>query len=128
VFARIASVVSLATLMAGCSAWFVVSEPLPTFMEDRPERVRLTLEDDTRVTLGDPALEEDAVVGTARECGWAEGSDERMCREGRATVPTSEIDLIEVRRFSWGHTAAAGLVAVGVIAAILSQVSVSLGP
>jgi hypothetical protein len=64
--------------------------------------------------------------GRVRDCGWAEASTARVCREGLATISASEIDRIEVRRFSWGHTAAAGVVGAGIVAAILSQVEITV--
>ncbi len=66
---RVCVVALLATVFSGCSAWFSASEPLPTVLGNGPEQVRIILEDETRLTLLDPALDMDVAVGTARECG-----------------------------------------------------------
>jgi hypothetical protein len=97
--------------MAGCYSWRPVSVgPEALINEVRPRYVRATLSDGTVVTMQNPMLVSDTIVGASRS--------------GLVRALAGELESLEVRRFSMTRTTAlVGLnvgVIVGAIAAIIA--------
>ena len=88
---RIAILLSALPLLAGCQSWRASSvAPSTVLTEERPEVVRVTLSDGEVVTLAQPRLVSDTIVG-ASEAGME-----------RAAV--GEVRTLEVRRTSFTRT------------------------
>jgi hypothetical protein len=95
----------------GCYSWRPVSVgPSALINETRPRDVRVTLTDGTVVTMQNPMLMSDTIVGATRT--------------GSVRAPTWELQRLEVLRFSVTRTTAlVGLhvgAIVGIVAAIIA--------
>lgn len=85
--------------VGGCASWQPQAEsPSTVIAERRPDRVRLTLRDGERVTVGMPRLEGDSVAG---------GTDPDAGRR----IAISDVTVIELRRVQVANTAAVVLLA-----------------
>jgi hypothetical protein len=80
-----------ATLLAGCHSWRASSlSPQALLAEERPEVLRVTLEDGGTVTFMQPRLVSDTIVGTSEA--------------GTERAPLGRVRLLEVRRSSLPKT------------------------
>lgn len=90
----------------GCSRWRYASEPTPSVVDaERPEHVRVTRGDGSRLEIHDPIVRNDSVVGTARlpTCTLQEAMDpERACpvRDLPTGVASGEMVELEIRERS----------------------------
>lgn len=86
-------------LLAGCTTWQPVTEsPGRLITEERPASVRITTSDGAEVTLKDPRIVNDSLVGDAS--GAAPRTPPRVC------LACGDIRAVEVERFSTGRTIA----------------------
>ena len=83
----------LMVLLTACHSWRPTSvSPQRLIAEDQPSSVRVTLMDDETVTIDDPTMRNDSIVG-ATDAGRA------LTRRGVA-VASRDVRLLEVRRLS----------------------------
>jgi hypothetical protein len=108
---RLALLLAVLAGGTGCYSWRpVTSGPEVVIRDARPRDVRTTLSDGTVLTLQNPMLASDTIVGSSRA--------------GTVRAPTALVERLEVQRFSFVRTTAlitlhAGVV-VGLIAAIIA--------
>jgi ferric-dicitrate binding protein FerR (iron transport regulator) len=102
---------ALSCLLNGCTSWKTQEVAPATYIQsNRPERVRLTLQDSTRLTLQTPTAVGDSIIGTFPKDST------------RHAVPVSEVRSFEARRPSAGKTV--GLV-VGIAAGTFTALAVT---
>lgn len=107
---RIVAWAVVVTLLPACTSWRVAGPtPRDYFQTERPGEVRVTLSNNSQVSLRAPALVGDSLVGTVGG-GLALGDTAH-----KTNIPLRDVRIVEARRFSIGKTL--GLVAVvGLIA------------
>lgn len=83
----------LMVLLTACHSWRPTSvSPQRLIAEDQPSSVRVTLMDDETVTIDDPTMRNDSIVGA---------TDEGRALTRRAVgVASRDVRLLEVRRLS----------------------------
>ena len=92
-------VAALFLLPTACTTWQAVpASPAAVISEQRPDEVRLTLGTSERRSLLAPTVEGDSIFG--------EGEF------GRVGVPITDVESVEVQRFSTGRTIVSGAVGV----------------
>lgn len=93
-------VVLLGLVATGCSRWRFASSPAPTVVAtERPERVRVTRGDGSRLEISDPSVRNDSIVGTARRpaCTLDEAMDPaRDCPMRSVPVGIASSDMVEL--------------------------------
>jgi hypothetical protein len=108
---------ALAWLLNGCTSWRTQEvSPASYIQSQHPGKIRLTLQDSTRLTLQSPAVVGDSIVG-------ASGGDSAL-----QAVPVSNVRSFEVRQTSAGKTV--GLVfgiVVGAAAVLVAGWAISCG-
>ena len=92
----------LLVLLTACHSWRPTTvSPQQLIPEERPSRVRVTLMDGETVTVEDPTMRNDSIVG-ATDAGRA------LTRRG-VEVASRDVRLLEVRRFSVTKNVVLGL-------------------
>jgi hypothetical protein len=88
---------TLVSWLSSCHKWVPLEPPIePAIEESDPGTVRITLANGRLVTVKEPFVSGDSVVGTVEETYWERG---KMLREQRATsIALSSVQKIEVRR------------------------------
>jgi hypothetical protein len=90
--------VSLSWLVSGCTSWKTQEVAPATYIQsNRPEKIRITLQDSTRLVVQGPAVVGDSIVGTVEHVS------------ARHAVAVSDVLSYEARRPSTSKTV--GLVA-----------------
>jgi hypothetical protein len=106
-----------ATLLPGCHSWRTSDVPPAETLSRRPEQVRVTRSDGTRLVLRYPRLAGDTLVGVGRASS----------SETSVAVSLSDVRTIEVHRFDVGETV--GLVAgIGATAILVAAAAGDDGP
>jgi hypothetical protein len=89
-------------LLTGCHSWRTSSlAPQALLAEQRPDMLRVTLRDGGTVTLSQPRLVADTIVGTSDA--------------GTQRTPVEEVRTLEVRRTSFAKTVGLVVTHVGVV-------------
>ena len=112
-FRRAVALVLIPVVVAGCSSW-QLAKPTPSeyLQSHRPNHVRVTRSDSARISLRTPELRGDSLWGI-------EGGSLARADTGRQViVPLSDIQRMEVRRFSLAKTL--GLYAVISVALLIA--------
>jgi len=85
----------------GCTSWRVQTAPPAEVLARRQGgETRILLADSTTITLRDPQMQRDSIVGYALQGAYASRSDRRRA------IPLDSILQMETRVPSWGKTAA----------------------
>lgn len=129
--ADIAITVLVMLTFPGCSRWRLAAEPTPEVLAaERPELVRITRGDGTRIELRDPVVRGDSIEGiasvplcTAREALLVADAGDCPLRDVPVVLHGSEMVELEVRERSVARsvTLAVGL---AVLVAYVVRVSV----
>ncbi len=84
----------LMVLLTACHSWRPTTvSPQQLIPEERPSRVRVTLTDGETVTVKDPTMRNDSIVGVRDADGALMGSP--------VGVASRDVRLVEARRFSF---------------------------
>ena len=85
----------LMVLLTACHSWRPTTvSPQRLIAEDQPSSVRVTLMDDETVTIDDPTMRNDSIVGVRDADGALMGSGSPV------GVASRDVRLLEVRRLS----------------------------
>lgn len=106
-FALLAAALSVSVFAAGCRTWQPTTMSLEQLMEERPERVRVTVPGGAQMTLRNPILVNDSIVAAV---ALDPGTPFATARPG---VPADAVEGVEVTRLSTARTIALG---VGIVA------------
>jgi len=111
---RPVAVLLLVVQLGACMTWQPVAlSPQRLIAEEDPSVVRVIRLDQSELVLADPIIRNDSMIGLAesRQCERRPGemADRCIVSLGSAGVPVSDVDLMDVKRFSVGWTAAAVL-------------------
>ena len=83
----------LMVLLTACHSWrFTSVSPQRLIAEDQPSSVRVTLMDDETVTIDDPTMRNDSIVGAT--------DDGRALTRRAVEVASRDVRSLEVRRLS----------------------------
>lgn len=89
--------------MSGCRTWQPVTMSLEQVIDERPERVRVTVPGGAQMTLRNPILVNDSIVAAVAP---DPGTPFATARPG---VPADAVEGVEVSQLSRGRTIALGL-------------------
>ena len=91
------ALVLLVLHLSACTSWQpTTASPRQFVEEEEPDQIRITQTGGDRVTIHDPAIRADSIVGG--------GSQNWLGRRSEIGVPFSDIGQFEVRRFSSTRT------------------------
>ena len=98
----------LMVLLTACHSWRPTTvSPQRLIAEDQPSSVRVTVMDDETVTIDDPTMRNDSIVGVT---------------DAGVGVASRDVRSLEVRRFSVGKTIELGLGIAAGLAAVAAVV------
>ena len=100
----------LMVLLTACHSWrFTSVSPQRLIAEDQPSSVRVTLMDYETVTIDDPTMRNDSIVGVTDADG--------ALRTSAVGVALRDVRLLEVQRFSPSRTVGVVVLTSAVLAA-----------
>lgn len=103
-----AALLLVVPLLAGCHSWRPTTvAPQEVIAEQRPRTVRVTLSDGSLVTMSDPMVVVDSIVGSTDS--------------GTARIPAADVRALEVERLSATRTLA---LVVGYASTIVTVIAV----
>ena len=98
----------LLVLLTGCYSWRPTTiSPAQLIAEEEPSTVRVTLRDGTQLTLGDPTIRNDSIVG----------------EDGEAQVVVSDVFRLELRQLNVTKTVVVGIFVAPVVLAVVLVVA-----
>jgi hypothetical protein len=118
---------AIATLLfsLGCATWQPAAEsPAVLIRDQEPPRVRLTLDDGSRMIVRTPQLVRDSVHGVPDRCQWVRRAD------GGQTCESNQAPMVALNRVTLAETQAtnaAGTVAVIIALPLVMLFAVALG-
>lgn len=100
---RVLGLLAVAAYMSGCRTWQPVTVSLEQLIDERPERVRVTVPGGSQMTLRNPILVNDSIVAAVAPDA---GTPFATARTG---VPADAVEGVEVSQLSRGRTIALGI-------------------